>query len=488
MNEDSSVTVPETPPKAEGSELLTELPHEASYRPASPQERFAAFFADGLFFFYLLAGLGMVLKNLTHGDVAAPFSIKEDGLLLFVSSGAALYFLYYLLFEGVLTATPGKILGGLSIQKRKGGTPSLFAILIRNGFRLIDYPLFFLTGVGMIELTKKHQRLGDVIAGTVVMREISFEARRINPDTAQYAGATRRTLAFALDAVLIATFFYGILMLIPVSRTLVAWIGLNLVPTATLFYVTLSETLFQTTFGKVLFGMKVTQEDGRPARFSTLLIRNVFRLFDMNPGGYLCSFLSSRKQRPGDIAAGTIVLKDLKGFRGWLAIPYMLALAATAVYFGYQNPDSFVRRNLNVQIGPYRVDPMPAVVKRFTIRGLQIEDLEFGYGEEEVSHDKTFSAGQVIYLLFKISGYAVQSDRAWVQADIKVRDAHRNIILDRTNIINSSLPVEGRKTAKLVTRFAMHPQAPAGTYEVELTLRDMFVNHSTEETASFKVH
>ena len=62
----------------------------------------------------------------------------------------------------------------------------------------------------------------------------------------------------------------------------------------TLIALTLSETLFQTTPGKALLGLKVAQEDGRPARFATLWLRNVFKLFDANPIGGTVADLALR--------------------------------------------------------------------------------------------------------------------------------------------------------------------------------------------------
>lgn len=495
MNEETPVTVlenpleshPESTESQRVSELLTELPQEISRRPAWLLERFAAFFTDSLIFFYLLGGWALVLKYLLRGDLADPFSFHGTGKILFASTGAALHFLYYLFFEGVLTATPGKMLAGLSIQKKGGGSPSLIAIFLRNLLRVIDYPLFFITGIGLIEATHRGQRLGDLLAGTVVVREIPFEGRRIDPEKTELAGATRRSLAFVADLPLLLPFFYGLLLILPAERPLVSMVTLNLVPAATLLYLTLSEFLFQTTFGKALFGMKVVQEDGRPARFAMLLVRNSFRLFDTNPIGYLCTALSSRKQRPGDIAAGTIVVRDRRGIRGWLSIPFMAVLAITIAYLGYIHPGSFLKKNVQIRVAGYRFDPVPISIRRLTLRHLYIEDLEFGFNEEEVNRKGLYDPGNIIYLLATVSGYAVKNDRAWIQGDVKVQDANRNIVLDRINIINASLPVAHRKSVKLATRFALHPEATPGRYEVTFTLRDLFGQRKLEERKSFTV-
>lgn len=487
MNEKTPITEFEQPhefhheptePQSVEAEL-TELPQETSFRPATLQERFAAFFTDSLIFIYLLGGWAFVLKYLMKGNLG--------GWILFGTTGAALHFLYYLFFEGVLTATPGKLLEGLVIQNKKGGIPSLFSILVRNLLRIIDYPLLFVTGLGLMEATKGHQRLGDIVGRTVVVREVSFEGRRINPDRAVYGGATRRSLAFLLDLLCLIPFFYGILLVIPANRPLLSLAALNLAPTITLVYISLSESLFQSTFGKALFGLKVVQEDGRPPRFSSLLVRNAFRIFDMNPVGYLCAALSTHKQRPGDIAAGTMVVRDRRGLRGWLAVPAMLVLAGTVSYLGYTNPHSFLKKGLQVGLAGRQFDPVPIALRRLTFKRLHVEDCEFGFNEEEVNEKGIFDAGQVVYLLCTVSGYAVKKDRAWIQADLQVRDAGRNMILDRINVINSSLQVENRKSARLATRFALHPEATPGRYEATFVLRDVFGNTKLTEKNFFVV-
>lgn len=461
--------------------------HDEECRPATLQERFAAFVTDSIFFTHLLGAWLLALTYFTRGDLLHPLNLRNTGKLLFASTGVGLYFLYYFFFEGVLTATPGKILGGLSIQRKKGGTPSLFAILVRNLFRLIDYPLFFLTGVGFIEATSRRQRLGDLVAGTVLMREVSIDGRRGDQNPEGCAGATRRTLAFLLDIILFAAFAYGLLMLIPVNRALVSRVALNLLPLAFLLYWTLAETLFQATFGKALLGMKVVQEDGRPARFSTVLSRNLFRLFDTNPIGYLSVVLSSHKQRPGDIVSGTLVVRDRKGFRVWLALPFMLLISAGAAYAGWRNPQNFFKQDYVIRIAQKTFDPIPMSLRRFTFGKLHVERVDFGFNEEEVNEKALFDSGNVIYVITTVSGYEVRGERAWLRADLNVQDSGGRPVLDKNGIINSSLQVGRRKSIRLATRFALNTQASPGRYQMTLTLTDLFGNAQAQESRSFYV-
>lgn len=79
-------------------------------------------------------------------------------------------------------------------------------------------------------------------------------------------------------------------------------------------YFVLLEWLWQgQTVGKRLFGLRVIRDDGAPAGFVAVLIRNLVRIVDFLPGfyglGLLFIILTSRSQRLGDIAAGTYVVR-----------------------------------------------------------------------------------------------------------------------------------------------------------------------------------
>lgn len=461
---------------------MTELPtEETHYRPATAQERFAAFFTDTLIFAPIAFGAIALMKLFLPQGTAMHFL----GLAIL-----ALYLLYYLITETLFAASPGKILAGLRIRKIEGGPPSLLEAVIRNLMRLIDYPFFFIAVGGAMEGTKKLQRLGDLAARTMVVRDVAFEPHRLPPEATALAGATRRAIACLFDlAMFIIPFVYGLWLLLPPEPLWLVNIAVPAAPLVTLLMLTLSETYFQSTPGKVLFGMKVAQEDGRPARFATLWLRNAFKLFDTNPIGYLCIFLSTRNQRPGDIAAGTMVFRDRHGVKAWLSFLLLIPLAIVPAFLGLKNPKSFLRRNASLQVGNFLFDPVPNEVKRlpFLHLGIRMEELKLGLTDQEENPSKIFSPGQPIYLHFRLSGYSMQGEKAWVQADLKVRDPHGNLVLDKMNVINSSLPVGKRTSARLITRFALNPQAEAGTYQVALKIRDMFGGRSIERAETFFV-
>jgi uncharacterized RDD family membrane protein YckC len=88
-----------------------------------------------------------------------------------VSIFAVLYF-YNVLFEVLAQGrTPGKRATHLRVVREQGTPVDLPASLVRNLLRLIDEQLFGLPALLAILLTKHNQRLGDLAAGTLVIRE-----------------------------------------------------------------------------------------------------------------------------------------------------------------------------------------------------------------------------------------------------------------------------------------------------------------------------
>jgi uncharacterized RDD family membrane protein YckC len=89
----------------------------------------------------------------------------------FVSVFAVFYF-YNVLFEVLAQGrTPGKRATHLRVVREQGTPVDLPASLVRNLLRLIDELLFGLPALVAILLTKHNQRLGDLAAGTLVIRE-----------------------------------------------------------------------------------------------------------------------------------------------------------------------------------------------------------------------------------------------------------------------------------------------------------------------------
>jgi len=85
---------------------------------------------------------------------------------------------YFTLFEAFWNGrTPGKRVARIRVIERSGRPIGLFESMARNFIRYVDQiPFFYAVGAIAIFVTKDHQRLGDLAAGTLVVRDRIEEA------------------------------------------------------------------------------------------------------------------------------------------------------------------------------------------------------------------------------------------------------------------------------------------------------------------------
>jgi uncharacterized RDD family membrane protein YckC len=85
---------------------------------------------------------------------------------------------YFTLFEAFWNGrTPGKRVARIRVIQRSGRAIGLFESMARNLVRYVDQiPLFYAVGVIVMFSTKQHQRLGDLAAGTLVVRDREEES------------------------------------------------------------------------------------------------------------------------------------------------------------------------------------------------------------------------------------------------------------------------------------------------------------------------
>ena len=149
--------------------------------------RFLALLADTVILSILDAivngtfGVERVTSGLTDPMLSGGFArftttTEIDGFLLLV-----IWVGYYTLFETLFGASPGKALAHLRVVDAQRRPATFRAILLRNLVRPIDaLPVGYLLGGALVLFTRDHQRLGDRIAGTMVVRTV---------DAAQPAGS-----------------------------------------------------------------------------------------------------------------------------------------------------------------------------------------------------------------------------------------------------------------------------------------------------------
>lgn len=82
---------------------------------------------------------------------------------------------YYILFEMLWNGqSPGKRLVGIRVMRTDGTPITLSEAIIRNLVRLIDFlPAYYGVGVVTMFLDEQSRRLGDLAAGTIVIRDRS---------------------------------------------------------------------------------------------------------------------------------------------------------------------------------------------------------------------------------------------------------------------------------------------------------------------------
>lgn len=146
--------------------------------------RFMAVLLDSLlqvaaFFLLFIFAVLLIGKPLASGGANW---IMAGGFLAFF----CLYWGYFAIFEAVWKGqTPGKRWAGIRVIKDSGRPINVFEAITRNLLRAVDsLPGFYAAGVVTMLLNKRNRRLGDFVAGTLVVHEASERESSIFFNTA----------------------------------------------------------------------------------------------------------------------------------------------------------------------------------------------------------------------------------------------------------------------------------------------------------------
>jgi uncharacterized RDD family membrane protein YckC len=157
------------------------------------------------------------------------------------------------------------------------------------------------------------------------------------------AGGGNRGFAAVVDFVIASLVFAGAAFGSGIIAARFGVIGQQLIGvlslltfTVTWSYFVLLEWLWQgQTVGKRLYGLRVIRDDGAPAGFTAVLIRNLVRIVDFLPAFYGLGLLmiigTSRSQRLGDLAAGTYVVRAPRPQLDYFSLRTVTPVAAGAV-------------------------------------------------------------------------------------------------------------------------------------------------------------
>lgn len=168
--------------------LTIETPEQTSleYPLAGVGSRFLAVALDTL----IQWGAGLVL--FTVFIIVLPLGKFWEGTInwavaVLILGMFLLMFGYFAIFEAIWNGqTPGKRLTRLRVIQDSGRPITVYQAILRNLLRIADYlPGMYLAGIISILVSKQNKRLGDFVAGTVVVHEKPFEQSQMTWETPQ---------------------------------------------------------------------------------------------------------------------------------------------------------------------------------------------------------------------------------------------------------------------------------------------------------------
>lgn len=166
---------------ADAYDLRTPEQVDLEYEVAGLGSRFIALLIDSLiqtvvmiavFVAFALGAalLGATTRRLFGGDttLVAVLGVALAVLLVFVVTWG-----YFVVFELAWNGqTPGKRAAGIRVLTARGEPITLVHAFVRNLVRIVDYlPTSYMVGAAVILATRRAQRLGDLAAGTIVVKE-----------------------------------------------------------------------------------------------------------------------------------------------------------------------------------------------------------------------------------------------------------------------------------------------------------------------------
>jgi uncharacterized RDD family membrane protein YckC len=160
-------------------QLTIETPEQTAldFTVAGIGSRFLALALDTLI--QIAVGMVVFIAGLVAIGAAAALAqrLAVWGLAIMILVGFLLYFGYFALFEILWNGqTPGKRVAGIRVIKDSGRPLTPAESIGRNLMRIVDLlPAFYGIGIVCAILNKENKRLGDFVAGSLVVRETSLD-------------------------------------------------------------------------------------------------------------------------------------------------------------------------------------------------------------------------------------------------------------------------------------------------------------------------
>jgi uncharacterized RDD family membrane protein YckC len=147
--------------------------------------RTIATLVDSLIQFAVFLAIAWIASAADIGDTAA-------GVVSLVAFFVVVWG-YFIALEGLWSGrTPGKAAAKIRVVRADGRPVTWSQVTVRNLVRIIDFlPVYYLVGGLFVVLTRRSQRVGDLAAGTVVVRDRPARSPAMLPISPNAAAAAR---------------------------------------------------------------------------------------------------------------------------------------------------------------------------------------------------------------------------------------------------------------------------------------------------------
>ena len=121
----------------------------------------------------LMPVLYLVVDTLALAPEGPEASITDPRLLVAAAIGYAVNVIYFTILEARSGQTLGKWIVGIRVAGLDLGRPGILRVILCNVLRIADaHGLMALLGVALIAFTRRRQRLGDLLAPTIVIQAV----------------------------------------------------------------------------------------------------------------------------------------------------------------------------------------------------------------------------------------------------------------------------------------------------------------------------
>ena len=154
----------------ESIDILTGQNITIKYEPANLIQRMGALLLD-----YFFIGVYIFVLSYSFYELIYPNAFSGSGIYIFWTIMFLPVMCYHLIFESMTGGqTPGKMIVKIKVAKVDGSAPRLVDYFLRWILLLIDTFIGMGIGALFILFSENHQRLGDLAAGTTVVRTESI--------------------------------------------------------------------------------------------------------------------------------------------------------------------------------------------------------------------------------------------------------------------------------------------------------------------------